>query len=72
MPEAIVTGARKRQPKDGRRRVVVEISQVEYDALLKTAADQMREPNNLLSFALKGKVSQLIESASPQRILKLE
>lgn len=64
--------SRKRQPKNGNRRVVVELTAEEYQTLTKVSADQMREPNNMLSFALRGKISQLIETAAPQRMLHLE
>lgn len=50
----------KRQAKPGTRRVTVNLSDEEYKYLVRFSANQMREPNNMLSWALQGQVSQIL------------
>ena len=48
------TKPKKRQAKPGTRRITVELPEEEYNALRVAAEKQMREPNNLLSYMLRG------------------
>lgn len=61
MPEA--AAQKKRMPKPGTKRVMVTLDEAEYNYLVQTAGDQMRDPNNLLSFALRGRIENLLGSA---------
>lgn len=52
---------KKRVPKSGFRRVTVTLAEEEYKMLVGVAEQQMREPNNLLSFLLKGEIASLVD-----------
>ena len=52
---------KKRESKPGTQRIMVTLAEGEYKALVEEAAKQMREPNNLLSFLLRGQIQNLIE-----------
>lgn len=54
------TVQKKRQAKPGTRRLVVNLSEQEYGEVVKYAGEQMREPNNMLSFALRGRVTSIL------------
>jgi hypothetical protein len=56
MAEAVVVAQKKRQAKPGTRRVTINLSEEEYKELVAVSQAQMREPNNMLSFMLAGKV----------------
>ena len=51
---------KKRSPKPGTRRLTVSLTEDEYKALVEVSADQMREPNNMLSFLLKGRIEGML------------
>lgn len=51
---------KKREMKPGTRRVTVVLTEAEYKYLADMAVEQMREPNNLLSFALRGQMADLL------------
>lgn len=55
-----VAAKKKREPKPGTRRVTVTMSEPEYKALADLAQREMREPNNMLTFILKGNLSEMI------------
>jgi hypothetical protein len=57
MAEAVKEATtKKRQAKPGTRRVTVNLSESEYTELVKVSQAQMREPNNMLSFMLAGRI----------------
>ena len=61
---------KKRRGKNGYRRVTVTLTEADYEELSRIAADELREPNNLLSFALKERLTGLLsqaKSANPIR-----
>lgn len=51
---------KKRQAKPGTRRVTITLPEAEYNALAKLAESQMREPNNMLSYMLKGRIEGML------------
>jgi hypothetical protein len=53
----------KRAVKPGFRRVVVTLAEADYKALVETAEAEMREPNNMLSFALNGRINDVLAAA---------
>jgi hypothetical protein len=51
---------KKRQAKPGTRRVTVNLSEEAYKVLVDVSRDQMREPNNMLSFMLAGRIESIL------------
>lgn len=60
MAEAVAVQQKKRQAKPGTRRVTVSLSEEEYEELVEIAGKQMREPNNMLSFMLAGRLGGML------------
>lgn len=58
--QAAVKAAKKRESKAGHRRVTVTIPDESYKELERLASDQMREPNNFLSFMLKDRIQSML------------
>jgi len=52
---------KKRVAKPGTRRLTITVSEAEFDALKNLADNQMREPNNMLSLALKGRLVEILQ-----------
>lgn len=62
MAEAVEKAVpKKRQAKAGTHRVTVTLTEEEFESLTNIATDQMREPNNMLSFMLKGRISGILQ-----------
>jgi hypothetical protein len=53
---------KKRIAKPGTRRMTIAVSDTEYSKLVTFAAGEMREPNNMLSYILRGKISDLLDA----------
>lgn len=51
----------KRQTKPGTHRLTVTLSEAGYQKLEKVAAEQMREPKNMLSFILKERLEGVLQ-----------
>lgn len=51
---------KKRQAKPGTRRVTIALNDDDYKALAVFAENEMREPNNMLSYLLKGRIKGML------------
>jgi hypothetical protein len=60
MAETAAVQQKKRQAKPGTRRVTVNMSEEHYKGLVELSAREMREPNTMLSFMLRGRLPSML------------
>lgn len=51
----------RRPAEPGTRRVTITLQEDDYKALVEFAKNEMREPNNMLSYLLKGRIKGMLD-----------
>ena len=52
--------SKRRAAEPGTRRVTITLQEDDYKALVEFAKNEMREPNNMLSYLLKGRIKGML------------